>query len=269
MVVEDDARPYPVPTTRAVAPRFGGSSLFYLSSRGTVDGLWRLDGGQASEVWKGTTAALTEPPAVSADGRHVAVVTTKEGKRQLAILAADGTGVRTLAASIDIQGAAGQSSADWSPDGKWIAAGGADAQGPGLFKIPVDSGPPVRLVAGTATNPIWSPEGDLILYGGPLVAGQVPLLGVRADGTAVTLPPLSVRAGGYRFLSNGKGVVYMPRRQSVDFWLFDLAAKSTRQLTRFGESALVATFDVTPDGRHIVFDRSRENSDIVLIELPD
>lgn len=61
----------------------------------------------------------------------------------------------------------------------------------------------------------------------------------------------------------------MPRRQSVDFWLFDLAAKSTRQLTRLSDTALVSTFDITPDGKHIVFDRSTENSDIVLIELPD
>jgi len=28
------------------------------------------------------------------------------------------------------------------------------------------------------------------------------------------------------------------------------------------------TFDVTPDGKQIVFDRLRENSDIVLIDLP-
>ena len=28
------------------------------------------------------------------------------------------------------------------------------------------------------------------------------------------------------------------------------------------------TFDLTPDGREIVFDRQRQNSDLVLIELP-
>ena len=28
------------------------------------------------------------------------------------------------------------------------------------------------------------------------------------------------------------------------------------------------TFDITPDGKQIVFDRLRENSDIVLIDLP-
>lgn len=41
-----------------------------------------------------------------------------------------------------------------------------------------------------------------------------------------------------------------------------------RQLTRLGDQGLLATFDITPDGKHIVFDRSREKSDIVLIDLP-
>ena len=45
---DSDAEPYPLPTARALAPRFGGTSLFYLSSRGTGDGLWRAQDGQAS-----------------------------------------------------------------------------------------------------------------------------------------------------------------------------------------------------------------------------
>jgi hypothetical protein len=37
-------------------------------------------------------------------------------------------------------------------------------------------------------------------------------------------------------------------------------------LTQFDSRATTRTFDITPDGRQIVFDRQRENSDIVLIE---
>ena len=70
----------------------------------------------------------------------------KQGKRRLAVMSADGTNSRTLAASIEIQGVVGQSAADWSPDGTRIVAGGRDAQGPGLFMIPVDGGAPERLV---------------------------------------------------------------------------------------------------------------------------
>ena len=49
---EADVQPYPlpVPTDRALGPRFRGTSLFYLSGSGAGDGLWKLQGGQASEV---------------------------------------------------------------------------------------------------------------------------------------------------------------------------------------------------------------------------
>ena len=170
-LVEDrDAQPYPVPTERALAPRFGGASLFYLSlsSRGTGDGLWRVQNGQAFEVRKGADGVLSEPAAPSPDGSRVAVIVRQDGKRRLAIMSADGTNSRTLAASIDIQGVAGQGAADWSPDGKWIVTGGDDGQGPGLFKIPVDGGAPVRLVSDDAVNPVWSPNGDLIVYARPV-----------------------------------------------------------------------------------------------------
>jgi serine/threonine protein kinase/Tol biopolymer transport system component len=263
-----DAQPYPMPTVRALAPRFSGTSLFYLSARGTGDGLWRFHDGEASELWKGANRALSEPPAVSPDRRRVAVVARQDRKRRLAVMSADGTNVRTLAASIEMQGEAGQATADWSPDGAWIVTGGRDAQGPALFKIPVDGGPPIRLVAGQAVNPVWSPDGNLIVYSGGFMTGQVTLLGVRPDGASVELPPLRLRQGGYRFLPDGTGLVYLPLRRSLDFWLLDLATKKTRQLTRLSDRGLLATFDVTPDGKHIVFDRSRENSDIVLIDLP-
>jgi hypothetical protein len=35
-----------------------------------------------------------------------------------------------------------------------------------------------------------------------------------------------------------------------------------------GRGRISASFDITPDGKHIVFDRIRQNSDIVLIDLP-
>ncbi len=269
-IAEDaDVQQHVLPTMRALAPRFAAESLFYLSSRGAADGLWRFEAGEASEIWKGQDGSLSEPPAVSRDGRRATVVVRQDGKRHLVLISADGTNSRTLAASLDIQGAANQSAADFSPDGAWIVAGGQDAQGSGLFKIPVDGGAAVRLVSGQATNPIWSPDGRVIVYSGPLVAGQVPLLGVRPDGTPAPLPSLRVRPGGYRFVANGAGLVYMPRMQWRDFWALDFASGSTRQLTRIADQGIVRTFDITPDGKHIVFDRLRENSDIVLIDLPE
>jgi Tol biopolymer transport system component len=167
-----------------------------LSTRGTADGLWRLRDGQASEIWKNPDGPLTEPVAVSKDGSRIAVVVRKGKKRQLVVMSADGTQSRTLDVSIDIQGVAGQAAADWSPDGKWLVTSGTDSRGSALFKIPVDGGAPVRLVAEEhATNPVWSPRGDLIVYAGAFVGGQSPLLAMRPDGTPVPLPALNVNQG--------------------------------------------------------------------------
>ena len=52
-----------------------------------------------------------------------------------------------------------------------------------------------------------------------------------------------------------------------DFWLLDLSTMQDRQLTRLDDAGTINTFDITPDGKQIVFDRLSEESDIVLIEL--
>jgi serine/threonine protein kinase/Tol biopolymer transport system component len=262
MVAEGDVEPYGVPGSRALAPRFGGASLFFLSTSGRADGLWRFDESGAVLIRRGTDGPLVEPPAVSRDGRRVAIQIRNGPRRHLAVLAGDGTDVRTLAPSIDVKGLA-----DWSPDGTTIATGGNDGDGDGLFTIPADGGLPRRLVPGQAFNPVWSPTGDLIVYA-DIVGGQVPVLAVKPDGSPLSLPTVQVRPGGYRFTPDGKGLVYLPHLRSTDFWLLDLASGKTRQLTRLANRGAVRAFDITPDGAHIVFDRLRENSDVVLIELP-
>jgi Tol biopolymer transport system component len=271
-VAEDhDVKPFTVPTERALAPRFGGSSLFYLSSLGTGDGLWRLRDGQATEIWKGADGALRETPAVSADGGRVAIVLRRNGKRQLHVLSSDGAELQPIAEGIDVQG-----TSCWSPDARWIVTGGSDATGPGLFKIPLDGGSPVRLVAGQALNPVWSPDGSLIVYAGTNVRTFAPLLAVRPDGTSVKLPEIILpeiilrRLGErVRFLPDGKSLIYMQGLlASQDFWLLDLASMKSRPLTKLQYRAAMRTFDVTSDGKQIVFDRLRENSQVVMIDLP-
>ena len=104
-VDERDVQPYPVSTVRALAPRFAGASLFYLATGGVGDSLWHVSEGQTSEVVRGADMPLSEPAAVSPDGQHIVVVVRRAGLRRLVIMSADGTNVRTLAPSIEIQGA--------------------------------------------------------------------------------------------------------------------------------------------------------------------
>ena len=273
-VAEDrDAQRVDVPSVRAHVPRFGGQALFYLSSTGAGDGLWRLQDGQAAEIWKAQNGPLHIPPAVSYDGRRIVLPLRRQQALRLHVMSADGAELQPFGDTIQVQGAA-----SWSPDGTWVAVGGNDGSGAGLFKIPIDGGAPVRLVTGSALNPEWAPDSSLIVYTGTLVGNQAPLLAVRPDGTPVALPPITIYGDGnlvgarYRFLRNGRGLVYMQGSSLwQEFWLLDMstttpATAGRRQLTRFTSRASMRTFDITPDGTRIVFDRAHDNSDVVLID---
>jgi Tol biopolymer transport system component len=266
LVEEKDVEAFQFPTMRAHGPRFGGGSLFYLSSRDGADGLWSYRDGKALEIWKGSEGALQLPAAVSADGTGVAFALRRDGKQQMHIMTADGTRLRPLSNDVDVRG-----TASWSPDGKWIVVAGSDRNGLGLFKLPVDGGEPVRIATGPLLDPVWSPRGDLIVYCGPQVFTLTPLLAVHPDGTPTKLPEIKVQREGARarFLPDGTGLVYMLGNTLAeqDFWLLDLNTMHSRRLTRLSSPAVMRTFDITPDGRRIVFDRLTEDSDILLIDL--
>ena len=264
---EAAVKPFPLSSTRALTPRFRGSALYYLSSLGSGDRLWRFDGGKSVEVWREAQNGLREPPAISPDGRRIAIVTRQGGKRGLRLITADGAESSSIAPEIEVEG-----SADWSPDGNWIVTGGNDRKGKGLFKIPAAGGSPVRLTSKVGRDPVWSPDGSLIAYSGPNVFTLTPLLAIRPDGTPVKMPEIRTQRDGerLRFMPDGRGLVYMQGTGATpwqDFWLLDLTTMSTRRLTHLEDRATMRTFDITPDGKQIVFDRLRENSAVVLVDL--
>ena len=265
-VEEQDVEAFQLPTLRSRAPRFGGGSLFYLSSRDGADGLWSYRDGKALEIWKGSDGALQSPAAISPDAKNVAFALTRGGKRQMHVMMEDGTRIHPLSSDVDVRG-----TASWSPDGKWIAVAGSDRNGPGLFKLPVEGGSPVRIATGPLLDPVWSPRGDLIVYCGRQVFTLAPLLAVHPDGTPAQMPEIKVRREGERarFLPDGTGLVYMlgDTMAEQDFWLLDLSTMNSRRLSRLSNSAVMRSFDITPDGRRIVFDRLTEDSDILLIDL--
>jgi Tol biopolymer transport system component len=257
----------PLSTVRALSPRLAnGGAIFYLSSLGGGDGLWRYKDGDALEIWKGKDGPLFEPAAVSPDGKRLAITLRKQGRIHLNVLNDDGTGLTAIAESLDVRGSAG-----WSPDGQWLAVGGIGPKGQGVFKVPAAGGEPTQISTTLGTNPVWSPDGGVIVFGGPATGRFLPLIAIQPDGTPVKLPDLRVRFDGqrYRFLPReARKLVYMTGQQrKLDFALLDMNQMQPRPLTHLDNPALIEAFDVTPDGKRIIFDRLRENSDIVLIDF--
>ncbi|MGH8247047.1 MAG: hypothetical protein ACREUU_11535, partial [Gammaproteobacteria bacterium] len=266
MSEETSARRFPLPTVRGVAPRFGPDYILYLSSRGGEDGLWKLKDGIATELWKASDGVVAHPPAISPDGKQICFSIRKGGRVALYLMTAEGTSIRPLAESLDTRGAA-----SWSPDGKSILVAAAAQSGSPLYSIRVDGGPPVQWLEGNIYNPLYSPDARRIVYleSPQLTRHQVGA--VTSQKEPVPLPRIFVgtQRDGCRFLPDGKGlVVLLGERRRENFWLLDFETGRLRQLTNLQPGYSVSGFDISPDGKEILFDRVRENSDIVLIDLP-
>jgi len=95
---------------------------------------------------------------------------------------------------------------------------------------------------------------------------------VTAEGKPRDLPELILSRGASRFLFlPGRPVLLVLKGEiwHKDLWSVDLLTSEQHQLTNFSRDFLISDFDVSPDGREIVFGRVKENSNIVLIELPE
>ena len=132
-------------------------------------------------------------------------------------------------------------------------------------------GPPVPLVKEYSIDPIWAPSGRFLVYSGADVGTTFSVKAVNADGTPHHLPNLILTRGARRlaFLGGDDALVILKGDIShKEFWLVNLETGRERQLTNLGREFAIGDFDVSADGREIIFDRAREESDIVVFDLP-
>jgi Tol biopolymer transport system component/tRNA A-37 threonylcarbamoyl transferase component Bud32 len=267
VIDESGATPISLPTARALSPRVGRGFIVYRSPRAGTDGLWKLAEGTTTQLWSGLDGRALGGPAITPDGQRLAFLMQRRGRTQLYVMNSDGSGARRIAEELDVRGAPA-----WSPDGLWLAVAANRDGEPRLFKIPVGGGPAVPLVKEYSTDPIWAPGGQFLVYSGADVGTTFSVKAVSADGAPRMLPNLTLTRGARRlaFLRGDDALVIMKGDIShKEFWMVDLETGRARQLTNLGRGFAIGDFDVSEDGREIIFDRVREESDIVLFEMPD
>jgi len=269
IVGETGAAQLSLPTARSAGPRYApDSAVLYLASRGGADAVWRQSQGGARELWRPREGTLAGVATASPNGKMVCAAVRARLRSALRCTDVESGREWSIAEALDVRGAP-----SWSPDGEWIAMAARDGDATHVFKIPVGGGEPVRLVDSVSFDPVWSPDGTFILYSGTPRGRSVPVEAVRPDGKPYPLPlgqlVVDRLADSYRFLPSGEGlVVKLGGFRHQDFWLLDLRTGARRQLTRLKPGQSISRFDVSPDGKRIIFERAEENSDIALIEVP-
>lgn len=91
-----------------------------------------------------------------------------------------------------------------------------------------------------------------------------------ADGKPYAIPEIGLSRGSSRFSFLGQSVLVVLEGEFwlKNFWSVDLMTGKRRQLTNFDREFLINDFDISPDGKDIVFGRLKESSNVILIDFP-
>lgn len=270
-----EASKIPLPTAQARSPVSAGNSLLYVSSDGATERIWKLRAdGTDIELWPAEGERIIGGPEIASDGQRLAFSIEDHGKVRLMVMNLDGTQARSVADSLELRGAPA-----WAPDGQSIVAAANEGGTPHLFRVSIDTGAVVRLLDAYALDPAWAPRGEFLVYSGRDPGTEFPVLAVTAAGQPYAIPRLTLsRSGALGVTSVGaRRLRFLPGREELvvlrgdiehkNLWAFDLSSGNWRQLTNFGREIVISDFDISPDGREIVFERMEESSDVWTMDL--
>jgi Tol biopolymer transport system component len=246
-----------------LSPRSGASYVLYVSRGAGRPGIWKLANGASRELWVGSPYDSVSAPAIAADGR-IAFTVARGQRSALYVMQGDGAHPSIVTDAFALRG-----NVAWAPDAKSIVAAALHEGEPRLMSFNPAGGSPVPLVYEYSRDPVWSPDGQFLLYSGADVGVTIPLRAVEPDGTPYPLPAVMLPRGARR-------VVFGPEPGTIvtlhgdfahrDFWLIDLKTGAGRRLTQLASDFDIRDFDLSPDRSEILFDRVEESSTVAIVD---
>jgi len=253
-----------------------GSSRADAQPHISPDGKWIAfvsDRSGQPQIWKSDWAVLNVTPLTnfagcrvaspswSPDGRLIAFVANPEGQLDLYVVAATGGEAERLTAT-----ATSEESPVWSRDGRWIYFGAHEEGCRQISKMAMLDRRIVSVLSPKAHRAMESGDGKWLYFSiikndttefwrKPVTEGDAELVLDMSNGICEN----------WKVSDKGIYFGYYDARCHLVFGFFDFASRQISPLFSTGKSSFA--FDVTADGRTLVFDQfDRSESDIMLME---
>jgi Tol biopolymer transport system component len=278
----------------------------------STQNLQKISFGPESERVVGDPVAITSGsrwvvyPEVSPDGNWVAFgFSAGGGQGDIAVIRADGTGIRQLTDDPHLAHFAPR----WSPDGRELVIYSARTGNVELWSIHPD-GSGLRQLTQTASRslcPLWSPDGKRMVYcsgedsfifhpglpwnaqspeklprppagvfqayswssDGEMLAGELQSQELRIATFSLVEREYEVFpvAGDYpKWLSDNRRLLF---RQSGKILLFDSTTGASHEILSLEPDSIYESFDLSRDDRTIYFVRSHAEADIWMVTLDE
>lgn len=234
------------------------SKIAFISSRSGAKEVWLMDYDGSNQHQLTHLGAIALSPRISPDGTKVAFTHLGNNGAQIEVYSLDLNRVLSMP-----KFGGTNSSPAWSPDGSQIAFSSSMRGDPEIFLMSSSGASPKRLTAfkGPDVAPVFNPKtgGQIAWVSGKSKLPQISIM--DADGTN----PQQISEGGYAvspsWSPNGQFLAFSWIRHygpgapgGEDIYIMDVASRQWVQLTHGAGRNDFPSW--SPDGRHIVFERS-------------
>jgi Tol biopolymer transport system component/DNA-binding winged helix-turn-helix (wHTH) protein len=235
-----------------------GKVVYALNAGGNFD-LYMVDPREGTPKQLTANSGNNNYPVVSPDGRYVVLSSDRSGALGLWRIDIDGSNPKQLTNQTSL-------TPSFAPDGRtvvYVSQGNTTT----ISTVSIDGGETRQLTKSLSTWPVFSPDGSRIacLYGEvPNSATRISIFPSNGGPAIKDIPLPAGFTKPLRWTPDGKALLYgITRRGVTNLWMHPLEGGAPKQLTNF-TSDRIHTFELSRDGKQLVFSRGTSSSDVVL-----
>jgi Tol biopolymer transport system component len=233
--------------------------ILYGSDAGGQRNIWVMNADGSEPRRLTDDSFVNQDPVATPDGRYIVYRSEREGFGNIWRIDAGGGNPRQLTQ----RGSANNPSV--TPDSRSIVYDVAAVTGARLRNVSIDGGDPEELTTTTSHYPVVSPDGKLIAFWNQPATAASTTLSIVPIGGGAPLLDFRVPAERWRWQRDGRALIYVDSAPGYsNFMRLPLNTGKPTATSAFTANRIPA-FDLSRDGKRILFVGAAQQSDVVMI----